>query len=56
MAGNIIMGYLLALDSQRDEHYVKSAEIFIKHAEADNKHKKHYIESVGADDLGYFRS
>jgi hypothetical protein len=55
MAGNIIMGYLLVLDSQRDEHYVKSAEIFIKHAQADNKHKKHYIEATGIDDLSYFK-
>ncbi len=55
MAGNIVMGYLLILDSQRDEHYTKSAEIFIKHAEADNKQKKHYIESTGLDDLGYFK-
>ena len=54
MAGNIIMGYLLVLDSQRDEHYSKSAEIFIKHAEADNYHKKHYIEAMEVDDLGLF--
>ncbi len=55
MTGNIVMGYLLVLDSQRDEHYTKSAEIFIKHAEADNKQKKHYIESTVLDDLGYFK-
>ena len=55
MSGNIIMGYLLLLDSQRDAHYVRSAKIFIKHAEADNKHKKHYIESVAIDDLGIFQ-
>jgi len=55
MAGNIIMGYLLVLDSQRDEYYVKSCEIFIKHAEADNKHKMRYIESVEPDELGFFR-
>ena len=56
MAGNIIMGYLLLLDSQRDEHYVKSTEIFIKHGEADNKQKKYYIDLVGVDDLGCFRA
>jgi len=55
MAGNIIMGYLLVCDSQRDEHYAKSAGIFIKHAQADNKHKKHYIESVNPEDLEYFK-
>ncbi len=55
MTGNIVMGYLLVLDSQRDEHYTKSAEIFLKQAEADNKQKKHYIESTVLDDLGYFK-
>jgi len=55
MAGNIIMGYLLVWDSQRDEHYAKSAEIFIKHAKADNKHKKHYIGSISIEDLKYFK-
>ena len=56
MAGNIIMGYLLLLDSQRDEHYVKSTDIFIKYAEADNKMKRHYIETVSVDDLHVFRA
>jgi alkylation response protein AidB-like acyl-CoA dehydrogenase len=55
MAGNIIMGYLLVLDSERDEHYTKSAEIFIKHAVADNKHKARYIETVTVEDLPLFR-
>ena len=49
------VGYLLVWDSQRDEHYAKSAEIFIKHAEADNKHKKHYMDTVGIEDLGWFK-
>jgi hypothetical protein len=55
MAGNIIMGYLLLWDSQRDEHYAKSAEIFIKHAKADNKHKKQYLGSMGVEDLRFFK-
>jgi len=56
MVGNIIMAYLLVWDSQRDEHYIKSAEVFIKHAAADNRHKKLYIETVGLDDLRYFKN
>ncbi|MDR2040577.1 MAG: acyl-CoA dehydrogenase family protein [Bacteroidales bacterium] len=55
MAGNIVMGYLLILDSNRDEHYSKSAEIFIKQGQADNKSKKHYIETTSLDDLGFFK-
>jgi alkylation response protein AidB-like acyl-CoA dehydrogenase len=55
MAGNIIMGYLLVLDSQRDDHYVKSARIFIKQAEADNKNRKYYIETATPSDLELFK-
>jgi alkylation response protein AidB-like acyl-CoA dehydrogenase len=55
MAGNIIMGHLLTLDSHRDEHYSKSAEIFIKQGQADNKAKRHYIETTSLDDLGIFK-
>lgn len=55
MAGNIIMGYLLVLDSSRSNLYTKSAEIFIKHACSDNKAKADYVRSFTLDDLGLFK-
>jgi len=55
MAGNIIMGYLLVLDSNRNSAFTKSADIFLKHAEADNKAKADYIRNFTMDDLGYFK-
>ena len=39
MAGNIIMGYLLILDANRNESFTKSAEVYNKIAQAEvNKH------------------
>ncbi len=43
MAGNIIMGYLLILDSQRDERFEMSAKLFIDLARAENSEKFTYI-------------
>ncbi|MDR1866259.1 MAG: acyl-CoA dehydrogenase family protein [Bacteroidales bacterium] len=51
MAGNIIMGYLLVLDAQRDAHYTRSAKIFIKHGQADNRSKKQYIDAFSPEEL-----
>ena len=55
MAGNIIMGYLLLLDTQRDNDYANSAEIFIEIAVAENKEKEAYIENFDIDNLGKFK-
>jgi 3-(methylthio)propanoyl-CoA dehydrogenase len=55
MAGNIIMGYLLLLDSLRDEEYRYSAEIFIKRGLPENKQKLSYIKATEIKDLGYFK-
>jgi 3-(methylthio)propanoyl-CoA dehydrogenase len=55
MAGNIIMGYLLVMDSLRDEEYRYSAEIFIKQGLPENKQKLSYIKATEIKDLGYFK-
>jgi hypothetical protein len=56
MAGNIVMGYLLLLDTNRDEHYLKSADIFIKNGRSENISKKHYIDSTPKSELDLFRA
>ncbi len=56
MAGNIIMGYLLLIDSLRDYKYIQNAEIFIKRAAAQNKEKLDYISKFELKDLGLFKS
>lgn len=55
MAGNIIMGYLLLLDSMRDEEYRNAAEIFIKVAVTENREKADYIRRSEIKDLGLFK-
>lgn len=55
MAGNIIMGHLLVLDSQRDIKYKYLAEIYIKKGEANNLEKASYINNSEIKDLGTYR-
>jgi alkylation response protein AidB-like acyl-CoA dehydrogenase len=54
MAGNIIMGYLLILDSQRDNKYEKSAKLFIDLAAAENQQKNDYIHNFDINELAYY--
>ena len=44
MAGNIIMGYLLLFDANREESYKNSAEIFIRKGSSENHEKATFIE------------
>ncbi len=55
MAGNIIMGYLLVLDADRDHNYWKSLEIFLKHSRASNKAESEFIRFSNINDLGKFK-
>jgi len=55
MAGNIIMGYLLIIDSQRDEKYDKSAKLFIDIAAAQNQEKNDYINNFDISELAFYQ-
>ncbi|NBC83137.1 MAG: acyl-CoA dehydrogenase [Bacteroidetes bacterium] len=55
MAGNIIMGYLLILDTERDHNYWKSTEVFLKVARGENKGKAEFIRYSNVNDLGKFK-
>jgi hypothetical protein len=55
MAGNIIMGYLLIADSQRDEEYKQSAELFVRKAAAENKQKSSFLMNFDIKDLGQYK-
>lgn len=55
MAANIIMGYLLILDSQRSDRYKKSAKLFIDLARAENQEKLSYINNFDAADVMTYR-
>ena len=55
MAGNIVMGYLLLLDTQRDERYKTSTDVFIKRGKADNHAKASFVFNSHIDDLGFYK-
>ena len=55
MAANIIMGYLLLSDSQRDETYAASAGLFIALSVAENKMRADYISGFEEKELGLFK-
>jgi len=55
MAGNIIMGYLLVLDTNRDEYYRNSAEVFVMKIQGENRDKLAVIKASELKDLGLYK-
>jgi len=55
MAGHIIMGYLLLMDTMRDAEYKNSAEIYIKYGFAENKSRYEFIKNSELKDLGIYK-
>ncbi|MFK5958586.1 MAG: acyl-CoA dehydrogenase family protein [Lutibacter sp.] len=55
MAGNIIMGYLLVLNSQRDESFTKSAKLYANLAKSENREKFDYITNFDVEDLNLYK-
>lgn len=55
MAGHIIMGYLLLLDTERNDSFRLSTDIYIKMGRAENRARAEYISNFSIDDLGLFK-
>lgn len=55
IAGYTIIGYLLLLDAQKEEKFEKSAQIFIKYAQAKVAAHAAFINNFNPDDLGKFK-
>ena len=55
MAGNVIIGYLLLFDANRNDIFKKSAEIFIRNARAENIEKVSFINNFDTKDLGSYK-
>lgn len=55
MAGNIIMGYLLVLNSDRDESFKKSAKLFVNLVRSENKEKYDYIDDFEIEYLELYK-
>jgi alkylation response protein AidB-like acyl-CoA dehydrogenase len=55
MAGNILSGYLLLDDSNRNNQYSKSAEIFIRLGRSENVQKVSFINYTNPKDLSDYK-
>ena len=55
MAGNIIMGYLLLLDTERDDSFRVSTDVYIKLGRAENRGKAEFISEFNINALGFFK-
>ena len=55
MAGNIIMSYLLVLNSQRDNKFSKSAKLYTNLVRSENKEKYDYIKNFDVEDLQLYK-
>ncbi|WP_299528519.1 acyl-CoA dehydrogenase family protein [uncultured Lutibacter sp.] len=55
MAGNIIMGYLLVLNNQRDTKFSKSAKLYVNLVKSENKEKYDYIANFEAENLELYK-
>ena len=55
MAGNIIMGHLLLLDTTRNEKFATSARVYINMGEAEVAKHVAFIEAYTAEQLADYR-
>ncbi len=55
MAGNIIMGYLLLYDTQREHSYWKTLEVFLRFSRSRNTSNAIFISHSNLNDLGKFK-
>jgi len=55
MAGNVLVGFILLHDANRDVTYAKSADIFIRKGRAENIASVSYINNSHPKDLGDFK-
>jgi alkylation response protein AidB-like acyl-CoA dehydrogenase len=55
MAGNIIMGYLLVLNSQRNKSFTKSAKLYVNLVASENIEKYNYINNFELEDLELYK-
>jgi len=56
LAGNIVMGYLLLDDAQRDNSFERTANIFITRANTENIQHENYIKNFNPKQLGEFKA
>jgi len=55
MAGNIIMGYLLVLNSQKDEKFVKTAKLYVNLVKSENRERFDYMDGFEIENLELYK-
>ncbi len=55
MAGNIVMGYLLVLDANRNESFTHSAEVYNKMAQAEVTKHSDFIEKFAPEQINMYK-
>ncbi|MDD3737486.1 MAG: Acyl-CoA dehydrogenase C-terminal domain-containing protein, partial [Bacteroidales bacterium] len=55
MAANIIMGYLLLHDAQRDQAFSQAVEIFLPQAVTENRMRLEFIATFEEKELGLYK-
>ena len=56
MAGNIVMGYLLVLDANRNEAFDKSANVYVKLGQAEVAKHSDFIDNFKVEQLEYYKA
>lgn len=56
MAGNIIMGYLLVLNSQKDEKFIKTARLYVNLVRSENKERFDYMTGFSVENLEMYKN
>lgn len=55
MAGNIIMGYLLVINGQKNEAFLKSARIFVNLVSSENSESYNFIDNFDMSELELYK-
>lgn len=55
MAGNIIMGYLLVLNSQKEEKFIKTAKLYVNLVKSENRERFDYMASFEIENLELYK-
>jgi len=55
MAGYIIMSYLLVLDTNRDNSFLRSAAVFNRIAKAEVRSRAEFIRASSLEDIGHYK-
>ncbi|SNR30678.1 acyl-CoA dehydrogenase family protein [Lutibacter flavus] len=56
MAGNIIMGYLLVLNSQKDDKFIKTARLYVNLVRSENKERFDYMTGFSVENLEMYKN